>query len=91
MALATRSPQFQTGFQQAPSVYPYESLEEVLKGLVLVMDAALRIKEVEKPQGYNEWVGAAGEALLLGRGWNMSVEQQRAASAASFMKLMNKV
>jgi hypothetical protein len=61
---------------------PYESLEKVLKGLVLVMDAALRIKQVEKPQDYKEWISAAGQALLLGRGWSISVEQQRCILSA---------
>jgi len=61
---------------------PYESLEEVLRGLVLVMDAALRIKDIEKPQGCADWISAAGQALMLGRGWNVSVEQQRAVYKA---------
>jgi hypothetical protein len=61
---------------------PYESLEEVLRGLVLVMDAALHMKNVEKPQGNNDWISAAGQALMLGRGWNVSVEQQRAVYKA---------
>lgn len=55
----------------------YESLEEVLKGLVLVMDAALKIKTVGKPQGCTEWQTAAGQALLKGRHWNISISQQK--------------
>jgi hypothetical protein len=55
---------------------PYDKLEEIMRGLVLVMDASLKIKKVADPRVCKVWQIAAGEALLHGKGWFISVEQQ---------------
>ncbi len=43
--------------------------------LVIVMDCSLAIQTIENPVRNKVWQGAAGEALLEGRAWNMSLEQ----------------
>lgn len=53
----------------------YNNLEEVLYGLILVMDCALQIKQVSDPRHCSAWQEAAGQALLEGQGWSVSVEQ----------------
>jgi hypothetical protein len=55
---------------------PYDALETLLEKLVLVMDAALAIKGVEDPRKNGVWWSAAGQSLLEGKGWQLSVEQQ---------------
>jgi hypothetical protein len=57
---------------------PYEKLEEVMRALILVMDTSLKIKQVTDPRNCKEWQMAAGEALLKGQSWYISVEQQTA-------------
>jgi hypothetical protein len=53
----------------------YNNLEEILHGLVLVMDCALQIKKVADPKQCLAWQEAAGQALLEGQGWSVSIEQ----------------
>jgi hypothetical protein len=54
----------------------YDKLEKVMRGLVLVMDSSLKIKKAPNPRMCKSWQIAAGEALLYGQGWCLSVEQQ---------------
>lgn len=54
---------------------PWDSLEELMMRLVIVMDCSLAIQTIENPVRNKVWQGAAGEALLEGRAWNMSLEQ----------------
>jgi hypothetical protein len=56
----------------------YDKLEEIMRGLILVMDACLQIKQVTDPRISKEWQMAACEALQKGQGWCISVEQQNA-------------
>jgi hypothetical protein len=56
----------------------YENLEEVMKLLVLVMDSSLKIQHVENPVKNSVWKSAAGQALLEGAAWQMSVIQLEA-------------
>lgn len=53
----------------------WEHLEEVMLRLVIMMDYSLSIQTVENPVRSKVWQGAAGQALLEGRAWNMSLEQ----------------
>ena len=53
----------------------WESLEELLLRLVLVMDCSLSMRSAENPVHNKVWQEAAGFALLEGRAWNMSLEQ----------------
>jgi hypothetical protein len=55
---------------------PYSSLEKVLEILVLVMDASLKFQKIEDPRKDAVWGAMAGQALLEGKSWHMSVEQQ---------------
>jgi hypothetical protein len=55
---------------------PYSSLEKVLEILVLMMDASLKFQKVEDPRKDGVWSTMAGQALLEGKSWHMSVEQQ---------------
>jgi hypothetical protein len=56
----------------------YDNLEEVMKMLVLVMDCSLTMKQVENPVKNVDWISSAGQALLYGPGWQVSVSQLEA-------------
>lgn len=53
---------------------PWDALEEVLHRLVIVMDCSLQIQSVENPVRDPVWQSAAGEALLEGRAWMVSLD-----------------
>jgi hypothetical protein len=55
---------------------PYDLLEKLLENLVLVMDASLGLKDSSDPRKDTVWFTMAGFALLEGKGWQLSVEQQ---------------
>jgi hypothetical protein len=55
---------------------PYDSLERLLEILVLVMDASLALKDIADPRKDRVWADMAGLALLEGKGWQLSVDQQ---------------
>ena len=57
---------------------PYDSLEHLMKVLVLVMDTSLLFKgsSIKNPCKNTIWQEAAGKSLLDGKGWQLSVEQQ---------------
>jgi hypothetical protein len=40
------------------------------------MDASLVLKAIEDPRKNSVWASMAGSALLDGKGWQLSVEQQ---------------
>lgn len=53
----------------------YENLEEIMKMLILVMDCALKIQHVPNPVKNSVWKVSAGQALLEGSAWQLSVAQ----------------
>jgi len=53
----------------------WEHLEEVMMRLVILMDCSLAIQTIENPVRNKVWQGAAGEALLEGKAWRLSLEQ----------------
>ncbi len=53
----------------------YENLEEIMKLLVLVMDCALKFRDVPNPVKNSVWKVSAGQALLEGAAWQLSVTQ----------------
>jgi hypothetical protein len=55
---------------------PYDSLESLLETLVLCMDASLALKDIVDPRKDGVWSSMAGQGLLEGKGWQLSVEQQ---------------
>jgi hypothetical protein len=55
---------------------PYDTLDFLLKRLIHIMDASLALKKVEDPRKHLGWSSMAGWALLNGRGWKLSVEEQ---------------
>ena len=55
---------------------PYEQLEVLLRYFVLIMDTSLRLQTCTNPVKHPIWISAAGTALLEGKGWMLTVEEQ---------------
>ncbi len=55
---------------------PYDQLETLLRYFILSMDTSLHLQTCTNPVKHPVWISAAGTALLEGKGWMLTVEEQ---------------